>query len=71
MTATLPAVDWQGVARNCGDELAKLKARVEPLEKMYEQIKGISRENGIITSRFKEMLTAVDEATEALSQLTA
>lgn len=71
LTATLPTVDWQGVARNCGDELAKLKAMLGPLEKMYEQIKGISRENGIITSRFKEVLTAVDEATKALSRLTA
>jgi hypothetical protein len=52
-------------------EIARLNAKVGPLEKCYDKLKAISRENGIITSRFKEVLTVIDETTESLSQLTA
>ena len=57
--------------RGLQNEIVRLNAKLGPLEKCYDKLKAISRENGIITSRFKEVLTVIDETTESLSQLTA
>lgn len=112
LTATLPTVDWQVVARNLEQTIAglnakvaelqgeldkqktqadsmerqvggltrtrlrleferdKMKAKLEPLEALYKTLKGW-QENDHIIGYGLTIDTAINKATEALSQLTA
>lgn len=70
LTAMLPAVDWQVVCTKREDEIARLNAKVGPLEALYKTLKGYQDSDSIL-GHGTIIEVAIDKATEALSQLTA
>ena len=65
----LAALEAAITAAKC-DELAKATARIKPLEALYKTLKGWQENNHIIGYGLT-INTAINKATEALSQLTA
>ena len=65
----LAALETTIAAAKC-DELAKATARIKPLEALYDTLKGW-QENDHIIGYGLTIDTAINKATEALSQLTA
>ena len=65
-----PSIDFQAMANNLVSEVAKLKVKLGAFEKMYEIIKALRHEQKIM-AKYKQVYAAVDDVTEALSQLTA
>jgi len=70
LTATLPAIDWQAICTKREDEIARLNAKVGPLEKLYTTIKK-HLDHGIFFSSGAGIYDAVAETAKELSQLTA
>lgn len=70
LNAMLPAVDWQAICTKREDEIARLNAKVGPLEKLYEVVKKHVDHGAIIDNR-ADIYDAVAETAKALSQLTA
>jgi len=69
LTAMLPAVDWQVICTKREDELARLNAKLGPLEKLYQALKK-HVDNGAILNR-GDLNDAYAEIDKSLSQLTA
>jgi len=70
LTATLPAIDWQAICTKREDEIARLNAKMGPLEKLYTTIKK-HLDHGIFFSSGAGIYDAVAETAKELSQLTA
>ena len=70
LTATLPVIDWQAICIKREDEIARLNAKLGPLEALYKTLKGYHDSDKII-GHGSIIKVAIDVATEALSQLTA
>ena len=69
LNAMLPAVDWQAICTKREDEIARLNAKVGPLEKLYQALKK-HVDNGAILNR-GDLNDAYAEIDKSLSQLTA